>query len=110
VKALAIGNPLIKTRVETANELRRISGLQRKLAESQIAMKEELLSIPGRISQAWTLIKQADLDMAHYEKNQVDFKEMEIKTHREIGAEILEAVKMNVMHHKKRTLLALSRI
>lgn len=40
VKALAVGNPLVKERVETANELSRYLTLQRKLVESRIRMEK----------------------------------------------------------------------
>ena len=49
VKALAIGNPLIKKRVETANELQRFRTLQRKLVEERLRMEKELAELPGEI-------------------------------------------------------------
>ena len=44
VKALAVGNPLVKQRVEAANELTRYLTLQRKLADSRIRMEKSFWS------------------------------------------------------------------
>ena len=49
VKALAVGNPLVKKRVEAANELTRYLTLQRKLVDSRIRMEKELLELPGKV-------------------------------------------------------------
>ena len=52
VKALAVGNPLVKERVEAANELTRYRTLQRKLVDTRIRMEKELpAKIPVRIIQ-----------------------------------------------------------
>lgn len=45
---MAVGNPLVKERVETANELSRCLTLQRKPAESRISMETELPGMPGK--------------------------------------------------------------
>ena len=45
VKAIAIGNPLVKKRVELQNELSRVLFLQRRYYESKYSMEKELLSI-----------------------------------------------------------------
>ena len=50
VKALAIGNPLVKERVEAQNELNRYQSLQKKLIENRLLMETELLELPGKIS------------------------------------------------------------
>jgi superfamily II DNA/RNA helicase len=49
VKALAIGNPLMKERVETANELSRSLALQRKLTETCVALRQALADLPGEM-------------------------------------------------------------
>lgn len=66
VKALAVGNPLVKERVETANELSRYLTLQRKLVESRIRMEKELLEMPGKISNQENNIAQCEADIAFY--------------------------------------------
>lgn len=66
VKALAVGNPLVKERVKTANELSRYLTLQRKLVDSRIRMEKELLEIPGKISNQENNIAQCEADIAFY--------------------------------------------
>lgn len=66
VKALAVGNPLVKERVETTNELSRYLTLQRKLVDSRIRMEKELLEIPGKISNQENNIAQCEADIAFY--------------------------------------------
>jgi len=66
VKALAVGNPLVKERVETANELSRYLTLQRKLVESRIRMEKELLEMPGKMSNQKNNIAGCEADIAYY--------------------------------------------
>ena len=68
VKALAVGNPLIKERVEVANELSRYLTLQRKLVETKTAMEKELLELPGRKAHQKKLIEKCVLDVDFYGK------------------------------------------
>lgn len=49
IKALAVGNPLVKKRVETANELSRYYTLQRKLVETRIRLDKELKELPSKM-------------------------------------------------------------
>jgi len=44
VKALAVGNPLIKERVETFNEIQRLKGLRLKFYEQREQLKNDILS------------------------------------------------------------------
>lgn len=66
VKALAVGNPLVKERVETANELSRYLTLQRKLVNSRIRMEKELLEMPGKMSNQKNNIAGCEADIAFY--------------------------------------------
>ena len=66
VKALAVGNPLVKERVETANELSRYLTLQRKLVESRFRMEKELLEMPGKMSNQKNNIAGCEADIAYY--------------------------------------------
>lgn len=66
VKALAVGNPLVKERVETANKLSRYLTLQRKLVESRIRMEKELLELPGKIFNQENNIAGCEADIAFY--------------------------------------------
>jgi hypothetical protein len=62
VKALAVGNPLVKERVETANELTRLLTLQRKAVENHIALEKELMELPGKMQRQEDLIEKCKLD------------------------------------------------
>lgn len=66
VKALAVGNPLVKKRVEAANELTRYLTLQRKLVESRIRMEKELLELPGKVEHQRSLISKCEEDFYCY--------------------------------------------
>lgn len=66
VKALAIGNHLIKERVETANELTRYLSLQKRTVEMRMVMGKELQDIPGKIEYQNTLIMKCDQDVESY--------------------------------------------
>ena len=99
IKALAIGNPLIKERVETANEIKRVSAIQRKLVESQSAMKQELFEIPGKTAHAESLIEKAQADIERFDANRIEISEME--GHRKYGATILDALSKHVLQERK---------
>ena len=49
VKAIAVGNPLVKKRVETANELSRCLMLRRNSVEARLNMEQELADLPEEI-------------------------------------------------------------
>lgn len=66
VKALAVGNPLVKQRVEAANELSRYMTLQRKLVDSRLKMEKELLELPGKKLNQQDRIRKCEDDMAFY--------------------------------------------
>lgn len=68
VKALAVGNPLVKRRVETANELSRYLTLQRKLVETRLSMEEELWELPAQVAHQESLIENARNDKGFYDQ------------------------------------------
>ena len=67
VKALAVGNPLVKKRVETANELSRLRTLQRKAFETHAALQKEAEQLPSKILDTKKLIEETEKDVAAYE-------------------------------------------
>ncbi len=69
VKALAIGNPLIKERVEAHNELSRYRALRSKSEESKIMLQNELREIPALIEKGNDMIFNCMLDVAFLRKN-----------------------------------------
>ncbi len=83
VKALAIGDPLIKERVEVSNELRRLTALQRMAAENRAELAREFSEMPSRISAAEEAVKKfkADRDYLLLQQNELDTEQR-----RELGA------------------------
>lgn len=72
VKALAIGNPLVKKRAEAANELSRLMTLQRKAIDSKIGLEKELLSVSGRIEDIADRIEKCKKDREACEERNAD--------------------------------------
>ena len=67
VKALAIGNPLVKERVEANNSLLKYLALQRKLIDSRVLMNKELLELPAKINHQKDLISECEEDNTFYQ-------------------------------------------
>lgn len=114
VKALAVGNPLVKKRVEAANELTRYLTLQRKLVDSRIRMEKELMELPGKLEHQKELIAKCEADLSYYqiwkaanppaEENRLKKEEAEKrKTLREY---ITSAVKSCALETKEKTLMS----
>lgn len=94
VKALAVGNPLIKERVETANELTRYLALQRKAVDNHIRMEKELMELPARIKHQKELIEKCECDIEFYRSNRKEYGKEERK---DIRQKLFSAVKGNVL-------------
>lgn len=93
VKALAIGNPLIKERVETANELSRMISLQRKTMEEKFYLEQKLKHIPNEIKDYQVYLKNAEEDRAFYLENKIEyFKEEKVAMREKIFAELQDNV------------------
>ncbi|MBR4759939.1 MAG: DEAD/DEAH box helicase family protein [Lachnospiraceae bacterium] len=112
VKALAVGNPLVKERVETQNELSRVLSLRRKSVEAQLAMEKELADLPDRISSRKEKIEECRQDMEWYlqwkEKNPpaetTAEKEQEAESRRLMREMLNTAVKENAFMDTERRL------
>ncbi|MBR1852747.1 MAG: hypothetical protein IJ794_06335, partial [Lachnospiraceae bacterium] len=92
VKALAVGNPLIKERVEAANELSRYSILQKKLIARRESYGKELQEIPAKIKTLRKMIPLVGADAEYYRKNKRVYAEEE---RREIRQQIFRATHMD---------------
>ena len=112
IKALAIGNPLVKKRVGTANELTRYTTLQRKNVETRLALEKELLEIPGKIEYQKKLIEKAQSDMEHYNKALSELpvavttaeKNAQAEKRKQLRMFVSDAVKKNVLMHAEKLL------
>ncbi|MBO5277456.1 MAG: DEAD/DEAH box helicase family protein [Clostridia bacterium] len=102
VKALAIGNPLIKKRVETVNELNRHLALQRKLVEEKELLEKRYSEMPFRIAEARTRMNQCRADILRYVQNK---REYDAEERKELRAKIYEAVLDNVLEPAERPLM-----
>ena len=102
VKALAVGNPLVKERVETANELTRLLTLQRKSIENHIALEKELSELPGKIIRQEDLIEKCKEDTAFAAENFV-LHDKELR--RQIRKTVFQAVCDNVLTTKETKLM-----
>lgn len=69
VKALAIGNPLIKKRVEKANELTKLYALQAKHVENKDKIARKQQEIPTLILQAQERVDLCKADLDYYSAN-----------------------------------------
>lgn len=69
VKALAVGNPLVKKRVETFNELMRYKTLSRESDAKRRELNEMRLELPAKISALKTRLSLVRADARAYEKN-----------------------------------------
>ena len=73
VKAIAVGNPLLKERVEVANELMKNYTLQRKLVETRQQLEAELESLPNKIEEQLDKIDNCSLDAMFYNANKIKY-------------------------------------
>lgn len=102
VKALAVGNPLIKERVEVANELSRYYALQRKTVERHIRLEQELAELPDKIAKQETLIEQYRKDLEDYKELRREYNKDERKAVRE---KLYEAIREHILASKEKSLM-----
>ena len=113
VKALAVGNPLVKKRVEAANELTRYLTLQRKLVDARMRMEKERLELPGKIEHQQNLIAKCEEDLAAYRAWQrenppvtdIRLKKAEAKKRKSLRSCINAAVTDYTFETREKTLL-----
>lgn len=84
VKALAVGNPKIKERVETANELARYLTLQKTAIDAHIRLEKERMELPAQIQHQQDIIRQCELDQQFYAQNRADLDKTQRKAIREM--------------------------
>ena len=112
VKALAVGDPLVKQRVEAANELTRYMALQSKLVESRIRLEKELLEMPGQIHNQIDLIEYCKQDLAFYTEwrkintpvEDSKLKKEEAEKRKTLREFIGTAIREHVLETKEKTL------
>ena len=96
IKALAIGNPLLKERVEASNELNKITTLQKKYVEKRQRLEVELANIPVKLKLQRKLITNCKLDMKEYEECKVKLSNEErVRIRKDIFMAILNSEDAN---------------
>lgn len=103
VKALAIGNPLIKERVETANELTKLLTLQRKTQYNRQLLEGELFELPARLDEQRKRFSECMLDRDEYQQAK---REYAFDEKRELRAKIFAAVQGYDANTAKETQIA----
>ncbi len=89
IKALAIGNPLIKKRVETANELSRLLTLQRKAIYAKEQLEAEYAEIPERLERQKKLCSACMQDMDDYKRYK---REYTIEERQSLSKAVMDAI------------------
>ncbi len=84
VKALAVGNPLIKRRVELVNRLDKYNILHREFVEKRERSKKELVLLDREIEQEKKRISDIKKDIKYYEENKIDYSSMSYDEQRNI--------------------------
>lgn len=103
VKALAVGNPLVRERVETANELSRLLALRRKAAEERMRLQRELAELPARIRHHEELTRLCREDEAYCAAHPQIYTPEARQALRRV---IHEAVQNNLLATREQELLA----
>lgn len=105
VKALAVGNPLIKKRVEVENELNRYRILQKKAQDNVILLRNELADLPSLIDNAKKRIDECTYDLNFYSKYKLSHKKDSSEKRREIRERIDSALKSNAFSREERAFM-----
>lgn len=102
VKAIAIGNPLIKERVETANELDRLLILNREHIKNLESMRQEIVSLPSKIESQRDIVDLCETD-TNFVLASLDFPS---KEERKAVREALECALLdNILSTEEQSLL-----
>ena len=99
VKALAIGNPLIKKRVETSNKLERTKIAARQRQRQLFDLRAVIDSAPARISRLKELVRTVRADIELYE---VSRETVPIAERVAFGEELIEALNDNALRDEER--------
>ncbi len=110
IKALAVGNPLVKKRVETANELSRYYTLQKKSVETRIRLDKELKELPSKMLHQKELINKAMQDKHYFDQYRKDVpvavtsadKNKEAEKRKLLRETLFDAVKNNELQSNER--------
>ena len=92
VKALAVGNPLLKERIKTANDLSRVLILERDFEEERVRDRQEFKNLPERIRRQERRIERIEKDLKELEDNPFDYNQLTAEEKQDLRRQIFEAV------------------
>lgn len=95
VKALAVGNPLIKKRVEVCNELEKYRILQKDFVDDKQKKEQLVRTLPEKILDQQSRVENCQKDIEAYAKEKLDYKQMPYLEQKAIREKIFQAVKAN---------------
>jgi hypothetical protein len=101
VKALAMGDPLMRERVEAATALERLRLLRVRWLEERDGMRREIQSLPGKIESLKTRLADIEMDKRAYELSNV---KLSAEERRSLGERILEAQNEHALADDERRL------
>lgn len=99
IKALAIGNPLVKKRVETANILQRTKTESKRRQEELMTLRNIVERTPEKLEKRRAICERIRADIACYFKNRESIPNVERIA---FGEEFLEALKDNALKEQER--------
>ncbi len=99
IKALAIGNPLIKKRVETANRLERTKIACRHRQKQLLDLQTVVESAPAELDRLTALLERTAADARDYAENR---EVIPMEERAAFGEELLEAVLDNELYGEER--------
>lgn len=105
IKALAVGNPLIKKRVECANELNKYMALHKRDVETKERLQRELEAIPSQLKAQEALIRKCQVDVEYAVANpdealKEDKKDIREKLMQELTSHELEPEETLIMNYR----------
>lgn len=95
VKALAVGNPKIKRRVEVKNELDRYLILQADYINQQEKRNQLVNILPKKIEYQKELIEKCQQDIDFYAKNRIEYKTLPEEQKKALREKIYQTVQLN---------------
>lgn len=99
VKALAVGNPLIRERIETANKLERARISKRQREKELYDLRQKLKGMPNKIKDNEYLLAVINSDISYYNEHKESIPRDERTA---FGEELLDALRSNYYNENER--------
>jgi hypothetical protein len=105
VKALAVGNPKIKRRVEVMNELDKYRLLHQDFIDQQHKKKKRLSDLPDLIEKQKVRIANTQIDMDYVAATPNTYGDMKVEEQKAIREAVFTAVKTHINHPLEKKVL-----